>query len=75
MYKHDLCLACYYYGLGVLLIFLAHIYSVTLCMVSFITCVSAHAPLIDGGWPRGLSCSSWSIYRIPCVSRSRRAAP
>ena len=58
-----------------LLTFLAHVYSVTLSMVSFIAHVSAHALCIDSGWPRGLSCLSWSTNRIPCVPRSWRAAP
>ena len=33
----------------------------TLCLVGFIPCVSAHAQLIDGGWPGGLCCLSGSI--------------
>ena len=33
----------------------------TLCLVGFIPCVSAHPQLIDGGWPRGLCCSNTSI--------------
>ena len=44
MYRHDLWLACACYCSRVI----APVYSVILCYVGFIHCVSVHAQLIDG---------------------------